>query len=243
MTFFTLDTTSSGDFVPRNHLDGSYHDEPITWGFLLARTSASATWDVALAKIKEYLRFQHASETRSEDNTETMAGNLIMSRLGFVILDAEELRGANDQPIRQYCQRWRDSFVEKVPGCIHTKADDEFDEHGPCYRGWIRTTAMHLTNLWSDLKAREFDVVAPTIEVHGQISIYEGNIGGQRIDPPDGISGRLRLMGRHVPEPIWGDVRRVERENMERTEQVEHPTNSADAEQKDLASAMQEMDA
>lgn len=277
MEIETLDYTSVGDFVHRNALNcyfANRNNEPKTWGFPIARTSSSPIWDVALTRVKEYLRFKQATSRLMQGCSSSIAEDLIMSRLRFIVLDAEELQHADDQTIREYSQKWRESFIETVPGCVNTnvcltleetslesianapvvdvtltdrrptqleefavylraidvdyeEVDDEWDEHGPAYRGWTRTTATSLTDLYDDLQSREFAIIAPRIEFHGQIPIYEGQIGGQRIDPPGGTAGRLRVQGDDLPDDIWEQVRQIERREREENDQAEGSTDSA----------------
>ncbi|KAF2154599.1 hypothetical protein K461DRAFT_291525 [Myriangium duriaei CBS 260.36] len=265
MSSETLDHTSVAQFIRRHGLDQyvvNYDGQARTWGFILVRTTSSSTWDTAIMKVKENLRFALATTRSMEGSTNTFAEDLVMSRLRFVILDDEELQDADDQHIREYCQTWRETFVDTAPGCIPTNVclaletsslesiancpnatvdsdtgrltqiddfkiylrvidieyelDEEWDAYGPCYRGWSRTTAKYLPDLWQDVQIRDFDIFAPKLEFHGQIPVYDGSLHGHLIDPPGGTSGRLRLSGEDLPDTIWGDVRRVEREERER---------------------------
>lgn len=254
-----IDRTAAGVFVNHYNLDISSD----TWGFLLARTSSSPLWDCALDKAKEYLLSRHRVDALRR-GTDGMACDLLMSRLRFEILDAEDLHGADDGVIRAFCNKWleyinkddtygqvlskicltlEESSLEAIANTPdlnvetrtsyfkydesfavyfraidldHVKDNDEEDEHGPCYRGWIRLGAMNLHELVQDLYDKEFHVMAPKIEYHGQIPMYDGDVRGHCIDPPGGTSGRLKLLGDGVPNNIWDQVLRVERGNERR---------------------------
>lgn len=75
------------------------HHLPRSMCFLFARTDPRPDWDVALAKVKEYMWYYAAAEGHSgEDN--------LVSELCFIILDSPELQGADDNTIRRVCRKW-----------------------------------------------------------------------------------------------------------------------------------------
>ncbi|GAM88652.1 hypothetical protein ANO11243_066860 [Dothideomycetidae sp. 11243] len=82
-----------------------------TWGFVLVRTSgadaaSNATWDIAMEKFHQLLRFGFAFERLHDGGSDIALEDMAMSKFRLVVLDDSVLQAADDDQIRARFADW-----------------------------------------------------------------------------------------------------------------------------------------